>query len=88
MRRLEHRSGREWTQKADQRCGMSNQETSLTVIARSSKRALDPVWAESYLDADTGEVLPTWAEAIDQLERNPDARPAHVMRFGRRARGR
>lgn len=43
-----------------------------------------PVWdGESYVDADTGEVLPTWAEALDQLEHDPDARPAHVMRFGR-----
>ena len=36
---------------------------------------------ESY--ADTGEILPTWQEALDQLEHDPDARPAHVMRFGR-----
>ena len=43
-----------------------------------------PVWdGESYVDADTGQVLPTWAEALDQLERDPDARAAHVMRFGR-----
>ena len=43
-----------------------------------------PVWdGESYVDADTGEVLPTWAEALDQLQRDSDARPAHVMRFGR-----
>ncbi len=43
-----------------------------------------PVWdGEGYVDADTGEVLPTWAEALDQLERDPDAKPAHVMRFGR-----
>ena len=43
-----------------------------------------PVWdGESYVDADTGEVLPTWAEALDQLAADPDAKPAHVMRFGR-----
>jgi len=43
-----------------------------------------PVWdGEAYVDADTGEVLLTWAEALDQLEHDPDLRPAHVMRFGR-----
>ena len=43
-----------------------------------------PVWdGEGYVNADTGEVLPTWAEALDQLAADPDARPAHVMRLGR-----
>ena len=42
-----------------------------------------PVWDGSdYVDADTGEVLPTWQQALDQLETDPDTRPAHVMRFG------
>ena len=27
-------------------------------------------------------MLPTWDEALDQLDRDPDARPAHVIRFG------
>jgi hypothetical protein len=27
-------------------------------------------------------VLPTWAEALDRLDQDPDAKPAHVMRFG------
>lgn len=43
-----------------------------------------PMWdGESYVDADTGEVLPTWEQALDRLAADPDARPAHVMRFGR-----
>ena len=42
-----------------------------------------PVWdGTGYLDADTGEVLPTWDQALDRLAADPDARPAHVMRFG------
>ena len=42
-----------------------------------------PVWDGSdYIDADTGEILPTWQQALDQLEADPEARPAHVMRFG------
>ncbi|SDR72405.1 hypothetical protein SAMN04488543_0213 [Friedmanniella luteola] len=43
-----------------------------------------PVWdGESYVDVDTGEVLPTWDQALDRLAADPDGRPAHVMRFGR-----
>ena len=42
-----------------------------------------PVWDGSdYVDPDTGTVLPTWAEAVDALTADPDARPVHVMRFG------
>ena len=42
-----------------------------------------PVWTgDGYCDPDTGVMLPTWAEALDQLEADPDAKPAHVMRFG------
>jgi hypothetical protein len=42
-----------------------------------------PVWTgDGYCDPDTGAMLPTWAEALDQLEADPNARPAHVMRFG------
>ena len=33
-----------------------------------------------YVDAESGAVLPTWAEALDALD--PDAEPAHVLRFG------
>ena len=43
-----------------------------------------PVWdGHDYVDADTGEVLPTWQQALDRLAADPDARPSHVMRFGR-----
>ena len=42
-----------------------------------------PVWTgDGYCDPDTGEMLTTWAEALDRLEADPDAKPAHVMRFG------
>ena len=49
-----------------------------------------PVWDElhcGYVAADTGEVLPTWQEALDRLDADLDAdpgtRPAHVVRFGK-----
>ncbi|MDR8407806.1 helitron helicase-like domain-containing protein [Nonomuraea sp. 3-1Str] len=35
-----------------------------------------------YLDPDTGEVLPTWDEALDQLDADQDAEPLHIIRFG------
>ncbi|GHH65144.1 hypothetical protein GCM10017673_08680 [Streptosporangium violaceochromogenes] len=55
-----------------------------------------PVWAEraeqtepypdrqsgDYLDPDTGELLPTWDEALDRLDADDDAEPLHVVRFG------
>jgi hypothetical protein len=42
-----------------------------------------PAWdGQDYVDRDTGVVLPTWNQALDQLGADPDARPAHVMRFG------
>ncbi|NDL58878.1 replication initiator [Phytoactinopolyspora mesophila] len=44
-----------------------------------------PVWDEhacGYVDPDTGASLPTWDEALDQLDAHPDAEPAHVVRFG------
>ena len=44
-----------------------------------------PVWdrdTAAYVDPDTGRSLTTWREALDKLEADPDARPAHVMRFG------
>jgi hypothetical protein len=42
-----------------------------------------PTWDGSdYVDELTGVVLPTWDEALDQLDQDLDARPAHVMRFG------
>jgi hypothetical protein len=42
-----------------------------------------PQWTDAgYSDPDTGELLPTWAEALDALDAHPDAQPAHVVRFG------
>ena len=44
-----------------------------------------PVWdAESgtYCDPDTGEVLPSWDEALDELDADENAEPLHVVRFG------
>ncbi|MGN9841605.1 replication initiator [Nonomuraea sp. H19] len=41
-----------------------------------------PVWQDGtgYLNPATGEVLPTWDEALDALDE--DAEPLHVIRFG------
>ncbi|MQA78109.1 MAG: replication initiation protein [Streptosporangiales bacterium] len=44
-----------------------------------------PGWDHSaggYVDPDTGELLPTWEQALDRLDTDPDARPGHVVRFG------
>jgi hypothetical protein len=44
-----------------------------------------PRWSDEaggYVDPATGSVLPTWDEALDALDRDPDAEPAHVVRFG------
>jgi len=44
-----------------------------------------PVWDEAtrnYLDPATGEVLPTWDQALDAI--GPDDEPWHVARFGDR----
>ncbi|MGW0061845.1 replication initiator [Streptosporangium sandarakinum] len=38
--------------------------------------------AGDYLDPDTGEVLPTWDEALDRLDQDEVAEPLHVIRFG------
>ncbi len=35
-----------------------------------------------YLDPTTGELLPTWDEALDQLDADKAAEPLHVVRFG------
>jgi hypothetical protein len=43
-----------------------------------------PVWTgNDYADPDTGEILPTWDQALDDLDADPAARPVHVGRFGR-----
>ncbi|MEU4540590.1 replication initiator [Streptosporangium sp. NPDC023825] len=58
-----------------------------------------PIWAQraeraepysdgqagDYLDPATGEVLPTWDEALDQLDADEAAEPLHVVRFGAQA---
>jgi hypothetical protein len=43
-----------------------------------------PVWTDQagYVDPDTGAPLPTWNEALDRLDTDPEASPAHVVRFG------
>jgi hypothetical protein len=44
-----------------------------------------PVWHEAsgnYLDPATGEILPTWDQALDAI--GPTHRPQHVARFGER----
>ncbi|TDD16417.1 replication initiation protein [Kribbella turkmenica] len=44
-----------------------------------------PIWdedAERFLDPNTGALLPTWDNALDDLAANPAAQPAHVVRFG------
>lgn len=44
-----------------------------------------PVWDDitgGYVDPKTGAALPTWDEAIAQLEVGPDAEPAYVARMG------
>lgn len=46
-----------------------------------------PAWTDDlgYVDPDTGLALRTWAEALDDLEHDEQARPAHVIRFGTQA---
>ncbi|MGH9258946.1 MAG: replication initiator, partial [Acidimicrobiales bacterium] len=44
-----------------------------------------PRWSDEtagYVDPATGAVLPTWDQALDALDIDPDADPAHVVRFG------
>jgi replication initiator protein RepSA len=44
-----------------------------------------PVWdaaGKTYRDPDSGAPLPTWDEALDALDADPDAQPAHVVRLG------
>ncbi|MFC4062396.1 replication initiator [Planomonospora corallina] len=35
-----------------------------------------------YIDPGTGEVLPTWDDALDRLDTDDEAEPLHVIRFG------
>jgi hypothetical protein len=42
-----------------------------------------PTWdGEHYVDPATHVPLPTWEQALARLDRDPDARPVHVARFG------
>jgi Replication initiator protein, pSAM2 len=44
-----------------------------------------PQWSDelgSYVDPDTGAVLPTWDQAVDVLDDDPEAEAAHMVRFG------
>jgi replication initiator protein RepSA len=44
-----------------------------------------PVWDETaaaWVDPDTHTPLPTWDEALDEIDDDADAEPAHVARFG------
>jgi hypothetical protein len=44
-----------------------------------------PVWdhrAGRYVDPHTGELLPTWDEALDAIDADAAATPAHVLRLG------
>ncbi|GAA4217003.1 site-specific integrase [Actinocatenispora rupis] len=44
-----------------------------------------PTWnvdEMTYRDPHTGEALPTWDEALDAIEDDDDAEPAHVVRLG------
>jgi hypothetical protein len=46
-----------------------------------------PVWddgARGYIDPRTGAPLTTWEEALNEIDDDPAAIPAHVIRFGRR----
>ena len=45
-----------------------------------------PVWDHhlaGFVDPATGEVLPTWEQALDALDADPAAEPMHVLRFGK-----
>ena len=42
-----------------------------------------PVFLDgAYRDPDTGQELKTWEQALAELDQDPDAKPAHVMRLG------
>ena len=44
-----------------------------------------PQWdadAGGYTDPATGALLPTWDDALDLIDADPDAEPVHVVRFG------
>src|SRR5271166_3752620 len=54
----------------------------LAIRGTVSRAGLRQVIAATYLDPDTGEVLPTWDEALDAI--GDQSEPLHVVRFGDR----
>jgi len=43
-----------------------------------------PLWDNGhYRDPDTGYPLTTWEQALDDIDNDPEAQPAHVVTFGR-----
>ena len=50
-----------------------------------------PSWnadRKTWLDPETGQPLPTWAEALDGIDNDPNAEPVHVVRFGQQVKAR
>jgi hypothetical protein len=48
-------------------------------------RTQPPLWdgdADAWVDPETRVPLTTWADALDEVDSDPDAEPAHVIRFG------
>ncbi|MBN1174650.1 MAG: replication initiation protein, partial [Micromonosporaceae bacterium] len=44
-----------------------------------------PIWdeaASTWVDPDTRQPLPTWAQALDTIDADENAEPVHVVRFG------
>jgi hypothetical protein len=46
-----------------------------------------PIWDETrncpcYVNPDTGQPLPSWEQALDEIDEDPTVPPAHVARFG------
>lgn len=53
-----------------------------TVVYEGTHLPLFDETTGTYIDPATGEVLPTWDQALDALDAEPDADPHHVVRFG------
>jgi hypothetical protein len=56
------------------------------VLSVSRSRVYELLYAEQrvwtgagYCDPDTGVMLPTWRQALDHLDADPDAGPVHVI---------
>ena len=50
-----------------------------------------PTWngdTGAWVDPDTREPLPTWEQALDAIDADPDTTPAHVVRFGPQVKAR